>query len=312
MTHRWKNLAAALLLLAAGGVARIPLEERYTASMREQQLLEPPLNLSLRDELGQTFFIAVLGGFRSVVATIMELKTVEPYIEGNWGLVDQYYAVCCKLQPLEESYWDRRAWQLGANARDSYLYDIRYTEETRHLLAQQSIQKCMDVLLEGTRHRPDSAKLWERLGWYAGMPWNDLRDHAKASEYYARAAATPNARGFYRRFSIYEMAHVPGRELEAWHKLMELYQNPDDCMPRVKVELLRLYRRVAAVEPSIELPPELVRLTDRTSILTPQEKKEQFEINRALERMEARDQERPPVIQSPGLEKSIQKPPGAP
>jgi hypothetical protein len=303
MTHRWKNLAAALLVITAGGAARLPLEKSYTASMRGQQLLEPPLNLDLRDELGQTFFIAVLGGFRSIVATIMELKAVQPYLDENWGLVDQYYALCCRLQPLEDSYWEHRAWHLGANARDGFLYDVRYSEETRHLLAQESVKKCIAVLLEGTRHRPDSGKLWERLGYYTSMRWNDLRDPALASEYYAKAAAVPGAPRFYYRFHVYELARAPGREMEAWEKLMALYQNPEDRQPTVEISLLRLFPVVSKQNPAAFLPRELQMLFAPNDRLNPGQRKHRDSLIQAAQNEMAAEKGalRPPLIESPGL-----------
>ena len=100
MNIRWKSRALALLVIVAGGVLRLPLEQGYTAEMRRRHLLEEPLDVSMRDELGQTFFIAVLGGFRSVVASILELKTITPWQQSNWGVVDEFYAICTKLQPL--------------------------------------------------------------------------------------------------------------------------------------------------------------------------------------------------------------------
>jgi hypothetical protein len=305
MKHSVKNLIVALLLIAASGAARMPLEQRYTADMRERQLLEPPLNLDLREELGQTFFIAVLGGFRSVVATFMELKTVQPYLDENWGLVDQYYAICCKLQPRDEAYWESRAWHLAANARDGFLYDQRYSEETRHVLAQQSVNKGIAVLLEGTKHRPDSGRLWERLGYYAAMPWNDLPDHSKAAEYYAKAAATPGARRFYYRFHVYELAQIPGREMEAWDKLMELYKNPEDNTPRVELSLLRLFKKVSQINPQATLPQKLRDLfTTPISQLTPDQVRHRRQLEEAFATEEAKkDGLRPPRIESPGLNK---------
>ncbi len=306
MKHRGRNIAAALLIIAAGGGARIPLEQRYTADLRGQQLMEPPLSLDLRDELGHTFFIAVLGGFRSVVATVIELKTVQPYIDENWGLVDQYYALCCKLQPREDTYWENRAWHLAANARDGYLYDPRNSEETRHLLAQQSVNKGIEVLLEGTNHRPDSGRLWERLGHYTSMPWNDLRDHAKASEYYAKAAATPRAPRYFYRFCIYELARAPGREREAWVKLMALYQNPEDRTPTAEILIIRLAGKLSRAGEPVLLPLELQLLLDPMAKLTREQTKHRNLLLEAVEAELAKEKGalRPPRIESPGLEKS--------
>lgn len=129
--------------------------------MRREQLLETPLNLSMRDELGQTFFIAVLGGFRSVVASLTELQTIKHWQYSNWGVVDELFVICTKLQPREEHYWETRAQHLAANARDSYLFHFTLTEASRTTLAQQFVEKGIAVLREGVERIPQS---WKLLG----------------------------------------------------------------------------------------------------------------------------------------------------
>ena len=88
-----RRILLALAIIVAGGVLRLPFEQARTRDLQGRGILEPPLSASLRDELGQSFFIAVLGGFRSVVASLVELKTIRPWQERQWGLVDEYYAI---------------------------------------------------------------------------------------------------------------------------------------------------------------------------------------------------------------------------
>src|SRR5262245_7111025 len=145
MKHRWKSICLALLIIAAGGGARLHMEQAYTKGMQKAGLLETPLNLSMRDELGQTLFIAVLGGFRSVVASIVELKAITPWQLSNWGVVDELYSICTRLQPKEPYYWETRGWHLAVNARDTYLLDTMLAEANRHALAQQYVEKGIEV-----------------------------------------------------------------------------------------------------------------------------------------------------------------------
>ena len=53
----------AVLFLLVSGLARLPMEHAFAKELKTAELSEERLNLSLRDELGQSFFIAVLGGF---------------------------------------------------------------------------------------------------------------------------------------------------------------------------------------------------------------------------------------------------------
>jgi hypothetical protein len=317
--NRWKSFGIALLIIVAGGAARLPVERAYTAHMREKKLLETPLNLSMRDELGQTFFLAVLGGFRSVVASIYELKAITPWQQSNWGVVDGYYAVCTQLQPREEHYWESRAWHLAANARDTYLFDPMLTESNRHALAQQYVEKGIDVVRQGLSHLPDNWKLWDRLAYYLSMPWNEKPDHAAAAEYYAKAAAAPGGRRVYWRMHVYEVAKttggrtaIPGREVEAWDKLLALY-NSGDGMDRtisVEAELVRLSVLFSSTHPEFVLPPELKRfLTDPALLLPPLTQEERRHSKILAEALKTRmnpeqsSKRRPPIVESPGLPK---------
>ncbi len=307
MSIRWKSLLLALAVIIAGGAARLPLEQRYTTEMRRQQLLETPLNLSMRDELGQTFFIAVLGGFRSVVASIMELRSITPYIHSNFALVDECYAVCTRLQPREAHYWEMRGWHQAYNSRDTYRYESRLTEANREIFAQQAVDNGIRILREGLTWLPNSWKLWDRLGNYYSMVWNHKPDHNKAAECYESAAAIEGAPGYLRRMHVYQVAKVPEREWEAWGKLLAFYNNPGgwDRTSSVEVELLWLYsvKRIFERHPQAVLPAELFLFLDRTAVLTEAQKKHRAHLKEVIQNRI--DEAPPPRVQigSPGLRK---------
>ena len=307
MSIRWKSLLLALTVIIAGGVVRLPLEQHYTTEMRRQQLLETPLKLSMRDELGQTFFIAVLGGFRSVVASIMELRSITPYIQSNFAIVDECYAVCTRLQPREAHYWETRGWHQAYNARDTYRYESRLTEANREILAQQSVENGIRIIREGLTWLPNSWKLWDRLGNYYSMPFNQRPDYNQAADSYAKAAAIEGAPGYLRRMHVYQVAKVPEREWEAWGKLLEFYNNPGgwDRTTSVEVELLWLYsvKRISERHPEAVLPPELRLFLNQTAVLTEEQKKHRTQLKESIQRRI--DSAPPPRVQigSPGLRK---------
>ena len=308
MSIRWKSLLLALALIAAVGAIRLPLEQRYTENMRREQLLETPLNLSMRDELGQTFFIAVLGGFRSVVASLTELQTIKHWQYSNWGVVDELFGICTKLQPREEHYWENRAWHLAANARDSYLFDSTLTEASRTTLAQQFVEKGIAVLREGVERIPQSWKLWDRLAWYSSR-YNQNPDYEAAFRYYSKAAEL-SGRKFYYRLGVLELAKVPAREREVWDALIALYNSNDplDRSPGVEIELLFQYfaRHIADRYPEAKLPAGLARLLDPATLLTDEEKKKRDWLKaRVEERLDPsfRKQKKPPQVFSPNVPK---------
>jgi len=308
MSLRWKKIALALLLITAAGAARLPVEHRYTQGMREANLLEKPLNLSLRDELGQSFFIAVLGGFRSMVATVMELRSITPWMRGQFGIVEECYALCTKLQPREEHYWDLRSWHQACNARDNYLWDSKLQPANRQAQAQQCVDRGITILREGVTRLPQSWKLWDRLAWYLCMDYNQQPDRAAAVAAYEKAAAIPGAPGVQRRLAVYQLARIPGREREAWDRLWALYHDPDPVnrMPTVEIELANLFasQQFREQNPGLALPEELFRILTSPVGLTPQEEKHRQRLIEGLQRR--RDPEgwrqRAPRISSPTLQ----------
>jgi tetratricopeptide (TPR) repeat protein len=307
MHLRWKKVALALAVIVAGGAARLPLEQHHTADLRARNLLDPPLGLSLREELGQSLFIATLGGFRSPVASVMELRAVTPWMKGDWGLVEESYALCNRLQPREEHYWDLRAWHQACNARDSYLWESRLTEANRERLAQQSVENGIRILEEAIGVLPQSWKLHERLAWYCSMEFNQQPDYRKAVKYYEIASSLPGAPEIYRRFAIYLLPQIPEREREAWDKLLALYHNPADHLPRVDIELCSLYfeKKLQERYPDIELPPELFRLFVRGALLSEQEKQRRAFLIESLQKRRHPDgvKQRAPQIQSPHFDR---------
>jgi|GEM_PF-1326410 len=308
MSIRWKSLGIALLIILAGGVARLPLEQRYTENMRKQQLLDAPLNVSMRDKLGQTFFLAVLGGFRSVVASLVELKALTAWQYSNWGVVDENYAICTSLQPREEHYWEFRAHHLADNARDYYLLNSMLSDASRHALGQQYVDKGIAVLREGLTWLPRSWKLCERIAWYSSMPYTEKRNHAVAAEYYAKAFEA-SGRRFLWRHHVYQVARIPEREREAWDKLIALYEDDSgkDRTTTVEIELLYLYtvRGIYQRHPALKLPEPLFRLISPASLLTKEEKaRAEWMRAKVTERANPNaPRPKPPKVESPNLQK---------
>lgn len=309
MSVRWKSLLLALMVIVTGGAARLPFEQGYTKALQEEKLLEKPLDLSMRDQLGQTFFIAVLGGFRSVVASLVELQTITPWQYSNWGVVDELYSVCTTLQPREEHYWEQRAWHLACNARDSYRYDSTLTGANRNRMGQAYVEKGLHVLREGLARNPESWKLWDRLADYSANPWNLQPDFTVAADCYQKAWEL-SGRRFYYRLGILKLARVPGREREAWDALTALYAGKDrfDRSPSVEIELLYQFigRKIYERYPEAKLPESLFRLMDSTAVLTPEEIKKRDWLRARLDERAGQGGKhtpRAPQVTSPHLPK---------
>jgi hypothetical protein len=105
---------------------------------------------------------------------------------------------------------------------------LQDTREQSEVLKERSSRQYIalgrDFLERGIRNNPDKYKLYESLG---NLAQRKEQDHAAAADAYAKAAAFPDAPPYLERFAAYELAQVPGKEQEAYERLLSLYQNDD-------------------------------------------------------------------------------------
>ena len=298
MNIRWKSMLGTAGIILAGGLLRLPVEHSYTGEMQAAQLLEKPLELSLRDELGQSAFLAILGGFRGAVANFTALEAMDAWQQANWGVVDSRYALCNKLQPRESSYWDERAWHAGTNAPHNFGYRTRMQPGMREMRIRQHQEHAIEVLREAIQHCPESYTLYDRLGQYLGDDRQEsIPDYTAAYEAFKRGAECRQAPAFMARRADYALARVPGRELEAWRALLKGYY---------ATKLQRYAQLLATLEP-------VVRRLDPSALL-PAEVSRHAEALRAAEVLQrSKFAPPPPVISTPSLPSTAPgyRPPGS-
>ena len=104
-----------------------------------------------------------------------------------------------------------------------------------------------DFLERGIKNNPDRPDLYEAL---ARLYKEKYKDHERASEYYAKAAAVPGAAPWDRRFSAYELSYCEGREREAYDRLRHLYEEgPKERLPT-------LIKRLKFLEEKLGIPQD--------------------------------------------------------
>ena len=77
-----RNILLAVALIAAFGWVRMPVEQRLEESLREAHFRAPALDITMRERLGQSTYVAAMGGFRSLIATWQAIQafTVQPHM----------------------------------------------------------------------------------------------------------------------------------------------------------------------------------------------------------------------------------------
>ena len=200
-----------ILLLLAMGVARLPLEERLTQSLRSQGLQTAPPEVSWQENFGQ-MFLATLGGLRNLVASITYLQAYTAWSDLDWGRVDSLMTLTTRLQPSEPSYWDEASWHMAYNAASSFRNQTDLRFAIKHRLFRDHVQRGIDILREGLRYLPDNPRLLVRLG---DIYVHRQPDPRQSSECYLRAHQK-GAPANYERFAAYEMVKLNDRA--SWEK----------------------------------------------------------------------------------------------
>jgi tetratricopeptide (TPR) repeat protein len=222
MKRHLQALAVILLL----GIVKLPLEQEATQHLRHARLLSAPMDLSVRESVGQMSFAAALGGLRSLIASITYLRAYREWENINWAKVDSLFQLTTRLQPRFQNYWDEAAWHMAYNAASSYLYNDKIEPMVRGKLYEQHVQRGIDILQEGLRFLPDDARLWNAL---AEIYERRRHDPQKAAECYLQVyRLSRNER--YARFAGYQYALTADPEL--WKKAYALLKAAYDKKQR--------------------------------------------------------------------------------
>ena len=212
----------AILALFATGGARLPLEHALLLERTRQRLHSaPPLDLSLREQVGQLGLVAALGGIRSLVADLFFIRAHVAWERTEWSRVLLCLRQATTLQPHAILFWDMAAWHMAWNASAAALNDPKQPRLALRIKAEREyFELGKDFLERGIANNPDQPQLYEAL---ARLYRDKYKDHARAAEFFAKAAAKPGAPSYARRFSAYELSFCEGRELEAYQELRRLY-----------------------------------------------------------------------------------------
>ena len=228
---------AALLMVAGAGALLLPWQIEIQRTAKAARFRTAPLDLSLREQVGQSGFLAALSGFRSPVAAFLWIEAHTAWEKTEWGRMAGLFNTVTTLQPHSLLYWDIAAWHMAWNASAAALQDTKQQSEVlRERARRQYIELGRDFLERGIRNNPDSYLLHERLGI---LLRDKVEDHDAAANAFAKASALPGAPAYIRRFAAYEAAKVPGREREAYDRLLSIYNEGEKMRAPNLMTLLR-------------------------------------------------------------------------
>ncbi len=211
------RILTALGAVALLGAVRLPLEHHFHGRLKANGLVEDGAGLDFRDQLTQNAFLATLGGFRSLVAAILELDAGGEAEKKNWGKVEAAYRLMQQLQPHDVYYWDTGQSVLTRDIPHSYR-----VEGMDPAAFAAYTQKGRAMVREGLRFLPKSYRLWEVLAQLHARPFPG-EDLSAEIDCWRKAVECPDAPVYARRRLGYALAALPGHEQEAWNVLHDLY-----------------------------------------------------------------------------------------
>jgi hypothetical protein len=244
-------------ILAFGAMRLVP-EHRSDLARRAAGLREDSeVRLNLREQVNQSALVAVLGGLRSLAAALWDLWARDAWEKTNYGEVERNYRLAQRLQPRVFYYWDVGQWMMANNAASFYRYDNPGRRGSSELLYEAYVEKGRAMIDEGQRHLPDEWRLDRALALILEYKYR-RRDYAAIAEAWRRAATKPGTMAYTRRAYAYALAHVPGREREAFELLRTLHDEDPGHRKPTLMTLLEIYR-AAAEAPDTADPAALHR-----------------------------------------------------
>ncbi len=243
-----------LLILIVLGAIKLPIERDLAVIHRQEHFRGVEFNLDLREKLGQLGFIAALSGFRAIVADALFIQAHVAWERTEWSRVLLLFRHVTTLQPRSILFWDMAAWHMAWNASVAAMNDRAQPRLALRVKAQREYFALgKDFLERGIKNNPDRPELYETL---ARLYREKYKDHERASEFFAKAAALPGAPRYNRRFSAYELSYCEGREREAYDRLRQLYNESE------KERLPTLITRLKFLENKLGIPQD-ERIPDR-------------------------------------------------
>ena len=244
-------MSRALFALAAilvFGVLKLPAERELASEHRQSHFADAELNLDLREKVGQLGFVAALSGFRAVLADFLFIQAHAAWERTEWGRLLLLFRQVTALQPHVTLFWDMAAWHMAWNASAAAMNEPSQPRLALRVKAQReyfAIGK--DFLERGIKNNPDNPKLYESMARLYREKYND---HARASEFFRKAADCPGAPSYDKRFSAYELSYCQGWESQAYLQLRRLYDEGE------RERLPTLIKRLKYLETKLNIPTD--------------------------------------------------------
>ena len=248
MKSRRRAILSALAVLVAGGWVRLHLEDGATKEFRREGLLSEPLDIDVREKIGQNSAVVALAGLRTLVASFASLRATEQFTNTEWPELEESVNTTVQLSPKTEYYWDIGGWHLAYNAAAFYRNDPDLSRLRAESEARRWVEKGREFFERGTRNNPDDWRLAAHLGNLYSSAYH-FPDDKKAVSAYSRSWATGKADPRVRRNLLQARARTGEDPAVLLAELQSLLQaDPGSAVPSMLALRYVLEARISPPE----------------------------------------------------------------
>lgn len=260
--YPWRRALLALVLIIVFGVVRMPLEYGFEKELRAAGFRDWSPNLSNREQLTQAGFVGAIGGFRSLVASVYDIKSASARDVKNWAEVEKFRNITVSLQPRIEKYWELAAWDMAWNAYAYFDRKSESYEDTFEGLRLQNVvkpaylDKGIEFAKRGMKWLPESYELPYTVALIYG---EDFRydDKCAAVPWFYEASQKPKARPYHLRMYVHYMVLCGDMDEKAYKLASELYHAAGQPKPTLRRDMEILEDRFSRQRIDSVTPAEL-------------------------------------------------------
>ncbi len=207
------------LILVLGAIIKFSWETSLERDYQEHKAGNVGLSVELRSKLGQNLAVALLSGFRGIVADFVWIGAHTAWEDQVWYKMKEGIELAVILQPHSISFWDIGSWHFAWNASYGESVNPKYKSDAyRKKMQQMWILEGKKFLEDGIKNNPDVYDLYFKMGW---LLYQKLDDPIGAVPYLERASKYPEAPLYVGRMvgRMFEKANRPEDAYKWWKKL---------------------------------------------------------------------------------------------
>jgi hypothetical protein len=187
----------AVLVLVVPMWLMVPLTNHIHTQRQAMKYGGANVSRKMRLEIGQGMAIALLAGFRGVVADFLWIQSHGYWEKKQWLRQYQKMKQVVTLQPQSTVFWDSGAWHMAWNIGYATSVDTNvYTQAQATRRQHEWWERAEDYLKTGIENIPNKYDLYFSLAWLYDQKF---KDYCRAEEYFGKAATFKTAPSYVAR-----------------------------------------------------------------------------------------------------------------